>query len=81
MTRDQFENAVLKGKEYIKAGDIFQFVPSQRLRVTSDADPFDVLPRAAHHQSVPIHVLSEVAAVHADRQFAGDPVPGYGWQR
>ena len=42
MTRDQFETAVLKGKEYIKAGDIFQFVPSQRLRVTSDADPFDV---------------------------------------
>src|SRR6185295_18194801 len=32
----------LKGKEYIKAGDIFQFVPSQRLRVQSPADPFDV---------------------------------------
>ena len=42
MTREQFENAVLAGKEYIKAGDIFQFVPSQRLRVTSSADPFDV---------------------------------------
>jgi anthranilate synthase component 1 len=42
MTREQFEDAVTKGKEYIKAGDIFQFVPSQRLRVTSDADPFDV---------------------------------------
>ena len=37
-----FEEAVLKGKEYIKAGDIFQFVPSQRLRVPSSADPFDV---------------------------------------
>jgi anthranilate synthase component 1 len=37
-----FEQAVLKGKEYIKAGDIFQFVPSQRLRVPSSADPFDV---------------------------------------
>jgi anthranilate synthase component 1 len=42
MTREQFEQAVLKGKQYIKAGDIFQFVPSQRLRVTSSADPFDV---------------------------------------
>src|SRR5207247_2186226 len=42
MTREQFEEAVRRGKEYIKAGDIFQFVPSQRLRVTSDADPFDV---------------------------------------
>src|SRR5690606_37727117 len=34
--------AVEKGKEYIKAGDIFQFVPSQRLRVPSSASPFDV---------------------------------------
>jgi anthranilate synthase component 1 len=42
MTRDQYENAVIAGKEYIKAGDIFQFVPSQRLRVQSTADPFDV---------------------------------------
>jgi anthranilate synthase component 1 len=42
MSRQQFEQAVSKGQEYIKAGDIFQFVPSQRVRVTSPADPFDV---------------------------------------
>ena len=41
-TKDSFEAAVAKGQEYIKAGDIFQFVPSQRLRVPSPADPFDV---------------------------------------
>jgi len=41
-TREGFEAAVRKGQEYIKAGDIFQFVPSQRLRVPSDAEPFDV---------------------------------------
>ncbi|MDP9173413.1 MAG: anthranilate synthase component I [Planctomycetota bacterium] len=41
-TRDQFEDMVRAGMEYIKAGDIFQFVPSQRLRVSSSADPFDV---------------------------------------
>jgi anthranilate synthase component 1 len=40
--REQFESAVRAGQEYIKAGDIFQFVPSQRLRVHSAADPFDV---------------------------------------
>ncbi|MGD1276407.1 MAG: anthranilate synthase component I [Tepidisphaeraceae bacterium] len=40
--RDQFEQAVATGKQYIQAGDIFQFVPSQRLRVTSAADPLDV---------------------------------------
>ncbi|HEX8523651.1 MAG TPA: anthranilate synthase component I [Tepidisphaeraceae bacterium] len=42
MARDQFESAVNAGLEYIRAGDIFQFVPSQRLRVNSSADPFDV---------------------------------------
>jgi anthranilate synthase component 1 len=41
-TREAFENAVRAGKEYIKAGDIFQFVPSQRLRVSSPAEPFNV---------------------------------------
>jgi anthranilate synthase component 1 len=42
LSREQFEDAVRKGQEYIKAGDIFQFVPSIRLRVHSDAHPFDV---------------------------------------
>jgi anthranilate synthase component 1 len=42
MSREQYEQAVSAGQEYIKAGDIFQFVPSQRLRVSSSADPFDV---------------------------------------
>ncbi|MGH7214636.1 MAG: anthranilate synthase component I [Tepidisphaeraceae bacterium] len=41
-SRADFESAITRGKEYIKAGDIFQFVPSQRLRVPSEADPFDV---------------------------------------
>src|SRR4051812_44715589 len=41
-TQAAFEEAIRKGQEYIKAGDIFQFVPSQRLRVPSSADPFDV---------------------------------------
>ena len=42
MSRERFEEAVRQGQEYIRAGDIFQFVPSQRLRVKSKADPFDV---------------------------------------
>ncbi len=41
LSRESFEAAVRKGLEYIKAGDIFQFVPSQRLRVRSKATPFD----------------------------------------
>lgn len=42
MSREQYEAAVSRGQEYIRAGDIFQFVPSQRLRVQSRAKPFDV---------------------------------------
>ncbi|QOV91600.1 anthranilate synthase component I [Humisphaera borealis] len=42
MTRDEYEAAVSAGKEYIRAGDIFQFVPSQRLRVESSVAPLDV---------------------------------------
>jgi anthranilate synthase component 1 len=41
-TREQFEAMVSTGQEYIRAGDIFQFVPSLRLRVQSDASPLDV---------------------------------------
>jgi anthranilate synthase component I len=41
-TREQFEAMVSRGQEYIRAGDIFQFVPSLRLRVQSDASPLDV---------------------------------------
>lgn len=41
-TRPAFESAVLRAKEYILAGDIFQVVLSQRLRIRATADPFDV---------------------------------------
>lgn len=37
-----YEKAVESCKEYIKAGDIFQVVLSQRFSVSLDADPFDL---------------------------------------
>ena len=37
-----FEDAVSKCKEYIKAGDIFQVVLSQRLQAETKARPFDI---------------------------------------
>jgi len=40
--RDAFLRAVEACKEYIRAGDIFQVVLSQRLRVGSGADPMDI---------------------------------------
>ena len=42
MTRQEFMSMVEKGKEYIKAGDIFQVVLSQRLKLPLQAEPFDI---------------------------------------
>jgi anthranilate synthase component I len=41
-TREAFEAAVAKAKEYIQAGDIFQVVLSQRLQTETRARPFDI---------------------------------------
>ncbi|WP_242109419.1 anthranilate synthase component I [Luteimonas aquatica] len=41
-TRPQYEDVVRKAQEYIRAGDIFQVVPSQRLSVPFNARPVDV---------------------------------------
>ena len=42
MTREQFQATVERCKEYIRAGDIFQVVPSQRLMVETTAGAFDI---------------------------------------
>lgn len=42
MSRPQFLAAVNKSKEYIRAGDAFQVVISQRLSAPIDVDPFEV---------------------------------------
>ncbi len=41
-TREEFESAVKKCKEYIRAGDIFQVVISQRLQKETQARPLDI---------------------------------------
>jgi anthranilate synthase component 1 len=41
-TQQAFEAAVVKAKEYIQAGDIFQVVLSQRLQTETRARPFDI---------------------------------------
>ena len=41
-SRDQFMEVVNRCKEYILAGDIFQVVPSQRLRLPYRRPPFDI---------------------------------------
>uniref|UniRef100_A0A2N9HU34 anthranilate synthase n=1 Tax=Fagus sylvatica TaxID=28930 RepID=A0A2N9HU34_FAGSY len=42
MSSGEFKNAVLKAKEHILAGDIFQVVLSQRFERRTFADPFEV---------------------------------------
>jgi len=42
VTQQEYEDRVLRAKEYIAAGDIIQVVPSQRLTVKCEADPFAV---------------------------------------
>ena len=40
--KKEFEDAVLAAKEYIRKGDIFQIVLSQRFQATVDNDPFNL---------------------------------------
>jgi anthranilate synthase component 1 len=42
VTPSEFMAMVRKAKEYIKAGDIIQVVPSQRLSLETTADPFSI---------------------------------------
>ena len=42
MASDEFKKAVLKAKEHILAGDIFQIVLSQRFERRTFADPFEI---------------------------------------
>jgi anthranilate synthase component 1 len=41
-TKNEFEQAVEKSKEYIRAGDIFQVVLSQRFEVETHSEPFNI---------------------------------------
>jgi len=41
-TKLQYEQVVLKAKEFIKAGDIFQVVPSQRFETKITIEPFEI---------------------------------------
>ena len=47
-TQEEYEQMVRDGKEFIAAGDIFQFVPSQRFTTDFDQSPVDLY-RALRH--------------------------------
>jgi anthranilate synthase component 1 len=42
MTREAFQEIVKRAKEYVEAGDVFQVVLSQQLRIPLQVDPFTI---------------------------------------
>jgi len=42
LTREKFRHAVIRAKDYIKAGDIIQVVLCQRLETETASDPFEI---------------------------------------
>ena len=57
VTREQYHAMVERAKEYIRAGDIFQVVPSQRFELRVPPAAVRALPRAASAQSLAVPVL------------------------
>ncbi|MFH1269632.1 MAG: anthranilate synthase component I [Candidatus Omnitrophota bacterium] len=43
--KSEFQDMVIKAKEYIKKGDIIQVVPSQRFKINIERDPLDIYRR------------------------------------
>jgi len=58
--REQFEQAVLQGKEYIAAGDIFQFVPSQRFETPFHQSAVDLYRALRHINPSPYMFILEL---------------------
>ncbi len=63
-SRDGFEEAVEKCKEYIRAGDIFQVVLSQRLKVETTVSPLEIYRALRVVNPSPFMVLLRTPAVN-----------------
>ncbi len=74
-TRESFRQAVRDCVEYIRAGDIFQVVPSQRLSVKTDVDPFEIYRSLRVVNPSPFMFYRSHARLRAGRMFARDHVP------
>ncbi len=59
-TQETFEENVRKGKEYIAAGDVFQFVPSQRFEAPYTGAPVDLYRALRHVNPSPYMFLLEL---------------------
>ena len=63
-------------KDYIRAGDIFQVVPSQRWRDRLRPAAVRALPGAAADEPVALHVLFQLRRLPGRRRQPGDPRAG-----
>lgn len=59
-TREEYEAMVLRGKEFIAAGDIFQFVPSQRFATPFRRSPVDLYRALRHVNPSPYMFILEL---------------------
>ncbi len=59
-TQAEYEQIVRDGKEFIKAGDIFQFVPSQRFTTDFDQSPVDLYRALRHVNPSPYMFILEM---------------------
>ena len=59
-TQAEFEDMVRRGKEYIAAGDVFQFVPSQRFTTDFNRSPVDLYRALRHVNPSPYMFILEL---------------------
>ncbi|BCX48874.1 anthranilate synthase component I [Haloferula helveola] len=59
-TQAEFEDMVLRGKEYIAAGDVFQFVPSQRFETPFGRSAVDLYRALRHVNPSPYMFILEM---------------------
>ncbi len=70
MSREQFEANVARIIEYIRAGDAYQVVPSQRWTRAEPGRAVQHLPRAARGEPVAVHVLPRLRGLPDRRRVA-----------
>ncbi len=70
--KPEYFAAVRKAKEYIRAGDIFQVVISQRFSAKTSATPFEIYRATARGESFAVSFLSADERRGGGGQFAGN---------
>ena len=75
VTREQYHAMVERAKEYIRAGDIFQVVPSQRFDFEFRLPPFALYRALRRLNPSPVPVLPRPRRLHAGGLEPGDPGP------